>query len=187
MIHCQWLKLNVDFRGKSVRWSQTPSPLAYAVYAFINVDNCERPLMDVATGSIALQPSPNYTWKPTHLSVCNTFCVIAMSGISWQQNLLKIKNLQFIFVNTIKIMFFSFAVRYRKWSRFMEIFPYCHHKGKHYVINWFKHKQIYSWEQINSDHWNLCVHMCFCAILHDYSNGCQHAWIKLYSWQIRSN
>ena len=33
-----------DFREKSVRWSQTPSPLAYAVYAFINVDNCERPL-----------------------------------------------------------------------------------------------------------------------------------------------
>ena len=27
-----------------MRWSQTPSPLAYAVYAFINVDNCERPL-----------------------------------------------------------------------------------------------------------------------------------------------
>ena len=42
IIHCQQLKLNVDFRGKSVRWSQTPSPLAYAVYAFINV--CERPL-----------------------------------------------------------------------------------------------------------------------------------------------
>ena len=42
--HRQWLKLNVDFHGKSVRWSQTPSPLAYAVYAFINVDNCERPL-----------------------------------------------------------------------------------------------------------------------------------------------
>ena len=31
IIHCQWLKLNVDFRGKSVQWSQTPSPLAYAV------------------------------------------------------------------------------------------------------------------------------------------------------------
>ena len=44
IIHCQQLKLNVDFRGESVRWSQTPSPLAYAVYAFINVDNCERPL-----------------------------------------------------------------------------------------------------------------------------------------------
>ena len=44
IIHCQWLKLNVDFRGESVQWSQTPSPLAYAVYAFINVDNCERPL-----------------------------------------------------------------------------------------------------------------------------------------------
>ena len=44
IIHCQRLKLNVDFRGESVRWSQTPSPLAYAVYAFINVDNCERPL-----------------------------------------------------------------------------------------------------------------------------------------------
>ena len=44
IIHFQWLKINVDFRGKSVRWSQTPSPLAYAVYAFINVDNCERPL-----------------------------------------------------------------------------------------------------------------------------------------------
>ena len=38
LIHCQWLKLNVDFRGESVRWSQTPSPLAYAVYAFINDD-----------------------------------------------------------------------------------------------------------------------------------------------------
>ena len=35
------------FEGKSVRWSQTPSPLAYAVYAFINVDNCERPLKNV--------------------------------------------------------------------------------------------------------------------------------------------
>ena len=45
IIHCQRLKLNVDFRGESVRWSQTPSPLAYAVYAFINVDTCERPLM----------------------------------------------------------------------------------------------------------------------------------------------
>ena len=44
IIHCPWLKINVDFRGESVRWSQTPSPLAYAVYAFINVDNCERPL-----------------------------------------------------------------------------------------------------------------------------------------------
>ena len=44
LIHCQRLKLNVDFRGESVQWSQTPSPLAYAVYAFINVDNCERPL-----------------------------------------------------------------------------------------------------------------------------------------------
>ena len=33
--------------GESVRWSQTPSPLAYAVYAFINVDNCERPLMHI--------------------------------------------------------------------------------------------------------------------------------------------
>ena len=44
IIHCRWLKINVDFRGESVRWSQTPSPLAYAVYAFINVDNCERPL-----------------------------------------------------------------------------------------------------------------------------------------------
>ena len=44
IIHCQRLKLNVDFRGKSVRWSQTPSPLAYAVYAFTNVDSCERPL-----------------------------------------------------------------------------------------------------------------------------------------------
>ena len=32
------------FGGKSVRWSHTPSPLAYAVYAFINVDNCEQPL-----------------------------------------------------------------------------------------------------------------------------------------------
>ena len=44
IIHCQWLKINVDFRGESIQWSQTPSPLAYAVYAFINVDNCERPL-----------------------------------------------------------------------------------------------------------------------------------------------
>ena len=26
IIHCQRLKLNVDFRGKSVQWSQTPSP-----------------------------------------------------------------------------------------------------------------------------------------------------------------
>ena len=33
------------FGGESVRWSQTPSPLAYA---FINVDNCERPLTAVA-------------------------------------------------------------------------------------------------------------------------------------------
>ena len=49
IIHCQWLKINVDFRGESVRWSQTPSPLAYAVYAFINVDNCERPLNSIAT------------------------------------------------------------------------------------------------------------------------------------------
>ena len=47
IIQCQRVKLNVDFRGKSVRWSQTPSPLAYAVYAFINVDNCERPLMNL--------------------------------------------------------------------------------------------------------------------------------------------
>ena len=49
IIHCQWLKINVDFRGESVLWSQTPSPLAYAVYAFINVDNCERPLKIINT------------------------------------------------------------------------------------------------------------------------------------------
>ena len=40
------------FGGESVRWSQTPSPLAYAVYAFINVDNCERPLSYIQTDQL---------------------------------------------------------------------------------------------------------------------------------------
>ena len=40
------------FGEKSVRWSQTPSPLAYAVYAFINVDNCERPLTNIIVTSM---------------------------------------------------------------------------------------------------------------------------------------
>ena len=31
IIHCQCLKINVDFQEKSVRWSQTPSPLANSV------------------------------------------------------------------------------------------------------------------------------------------------------------
>ena len=40
------------FGKKSVRWSLTPSPLAYAVYAFINVDNCERPLSQIELVSL---------------------------------------------------------------------------------------------------------------------------------------
>ena len=47
IIHCQWLKIDVDFRGESVRRSPTPSLLAYVVYAFINLDNCERPLTHI--------------------------------------------------------------------------------------------------------------------------------------------
>ena len=43
IMHCKRLKINVDFRGESARWFQTP--LAYSLYAFINVDNCERPLI----------------------------------------------------------------------------------------------------------------------------------------------
>ena len=38
IIHCKRFKINVDFRGESVRWSKTP-PLAYSLYAFITVDN----------------------------------------------------------------------------------------------------------------------------------------------------
>ena len=33
------------FGGKAYGGPRPPPPLAYAVYAFINVDNCERPLL----------------------------------------------------------------------------------------------------------------------------------------------
>ena len=47
IIHCDLLsviRINVDFREKNERWFQTPFPLAYSLYVYINVDNCERPL-----------------------------------------------------------------------------------------------------------------------------------------------
>ena len=52
------------FGGKSVRWSQTPSPLAYAVYAFITVDNCERPLSQMLDLRTFLTILEIVTWEP---------------------------------------------------------------------------------------------------------------------------
>ena len=47
IIHCQWLQIKCLFSGKKRTVVPDPLHLAYAVYAFINVDNCERPLIQV--------------------------------------------------------------------------------------------------------------------------------------------
>ena len=87
IIHCQWLKINVDFRGESVQWSQTPSPLAYAVYAFINVDNCERPLtcMSFSQDFPIIGVRQNSIWF-----LCSTlpFCWLWMGQVAWRGGIL---------------------------------------------------------------------------------------------------
>ena len=47
------LKINVDFGGER---TVVPDPLppAYSLYAFINVDNCERPLIAIVVAAFVV-------------------------------------------------------------------------------------------------------------------------------------
>ena len=62
------------FRKKSVQWSQTPSPLAYSLYAFINVDNCERPLKEA-----------NNKWRNKNDKVARTVNTVTQLGTPVQR------------------------------------------------------------------------------------------------------
>ena len=61
--------------GENARWSHPPSPLAYSLYAYINVDNCERPLR-----LYSLHVGTIYSFQQTVLIISRVKRVI---GTSW--------------------------------------------------------------------------------------------------------
>ena len=125
------------FRGESVRWSQTPSPLAYAVYAFINVDNCERPLRRFVLNiynivhvklcfnswnirTLFMKNCINFVFKKT------TFCLHIIHYVNW---LCVILGMSLISLFSFRHILFDFSFKkmqciiiiidmYESWNKF---------------------------------------------------------------------